>query len=145
MNIRFVTTVLVIFFAWSNLSAQGAIEERIQEERVKFFTQELQLTQAESKVFWPLFDQYRTDERSLENQYKSKKKLALLTDEEVEAHIYKMFELEEKKVALKKSYFEQLKEKLPIRKIAMLESTERKFKRMVLKKIQNNRAQRRGN
>ena len=43
---------------------------------------------------------------------------------------------QKEKLALKKQYVEKLRGKLPIRKIAMLQSTELKFKRRILKKIQ---------
>ena len=143
MKIRFVITMLAMLFTLNSIFAQGDLERRIQEERVKFFNQELQLSDAEADAFWPLFDQYRADEKALEAKYRTNKKLALLSDEEVEQHIFQMLELEEKKLALKRAYIEKLRGKLPIRKIAMLRNTELKFKRRILKKIQENRARRR--
>ena len=143
MKIRLVITMLAMLFTLSSIFAQGDLEKRIQEERVKFFNQELQLSEAEAAAFWPLFDQYRADEKALEAKYRTNKKLALLSDEEVEQHIFQMLELEEQKLALKKDYIEKLRGKLPIRKIAMLKNTELKFKRRILKKIQENRARRR--
>ncbi|MEM1318772.1 MAG: hypothetical protein AAGG75_00880 [Bacteroidota bacterium] len=123
---------------------QGDIERRIQEERVNFFNQELQLTDEEAKQFWPLFDQYRTDSKKLRESYNTNKKIELLSDQEVEELVFKSFEQEEKQLALRRSYFEKLQTFMPIRKIAMLKRTEQKFKKKLLNHVKQRRRQGQG-
>ena len=138
----FYLTMFAFLFATGSY-AQADLESRIQQERVAFFNRELQLTDSEAEQFWPLYDQYRADEKALKKSYNLDRKIELLTDEEVDRLVFKAFELEEKQLNLKRKYVERLKPVLPIRKIALLRRTEQKFKRGLLNKIKNHRQQRR--
>ena len=122
--------------------AQGELEARIQEKRVDFFNTELQLTDSEADQFWPLYDQYRGEKESLKKSYNKNQKLELMSDKEVEGYIFASFELQEKELALRRKYFEKLRGFLPIRKIALLNRTEQKFKRKLLQHVKQRRKSR---
>ena len=124
-------------------TAQGEKEARIQKKRIAFFNQELQLTDSEANQFWPLYDQYRADSKSLKKSYNWNQKVALMSDKEVENYIFASFELQEKELALRRKYFEKLRVFMPIRKIAMLNRTEQQFKRQLLKHVKQRRQNRR--
>jgi len=122
--------------------AQGELEDRIQEKRIAFFNKELQLTETEANQFWPLYDQYRAEEESLKKSYNKNQKLELMSDKEVEGYIFSSFELQEKQIALRRKYFEQLRAFMPIRKIALLNRTEQQFKRKLLQHVKERRKSR---
>jgi hypothetical protein len=115
---------------------------KVQEMRKAFYNKELQFTDAEATAFWPLFNQYQKEEKQLKKQYGTGEKIALMDDEEAKKHIQRSFEFDKKKGALKEQYFEKFAEVLPIRKVAMIEATERKFKMNVLRKVRENRQKR---
>ena len=137
--------ILIAFFALFALLSTGVaqpdVEERIKQAREDFFTKALQLTPQESKDFWPLYYQYQDDEKDLENQYRPHGKIELMSDQEVEQYIENTFTLKEKQLALQRSYFQKMRTVLPIRKVAMLNKTEKQFKRKLLERVQNRRRQ----
>ena len=52
--------------------------------RIAFITEKLQLTPSESEQFWPLFNEYHKEMKSLRSAYKSPHDFILMTDNEVE-------------------------------------------------------------
>ena len=116
---------------------------RVKELRKKFYDRELAFTPDESKAFWPLFSQLQREQRKLRKQYNAGADIDIMEDKDAEAHLEKMFEYDQKKADLKKKYFDKFSEVLPIRKVAKIEATERKFKREVLKRVRKNRQKRR--
>lgn len=112
---------------------------RIQEMRVEFFNQELQLTPEEAAAFWPVYEQFKKDQKALKKDMRPDRKMELMTDAEAEKFVEDHLLHEEKKIALKRQYINKLKGVISIRKIAMINRTERKFKQSLLNKIQDRR------
>ncbi len=124
----------------SNKQAQ----ERIEAYKIAFFTKKLQLTAAESKVFWPLYNEYEQQREQLRKQLKPDTRLELMSDDELKAHLYKQLDIEEQLVALRRAYFEQFMEVLPLRKVALIPQAEQQFKRQLLEELRRRRQQRQG-
>lgn len=140
MSRLFFLSALFLFsgtFAFAQF--EEADTERIQEMRVAFFNDELQFSSAESKAFWPIYNEFRQDQRKLKRSYKGDRRMELMSDAEAERFLEQHLELEEKQLALKRQYIDRLKNVISVRKIAMINRTERKFKQSLLNKIQNRR------
>lgn len=133
------TSLLIVSLVVQGFSQRGEISEKVAELRKEFFETELQLTPEEADNFWPLFDKMKEEQKALDEAYKADTKLELLSDADVEAHIMKRFELEEKQVDLKRKYFKLYKEAIPIRKIALLPKVEMRFKKELLRRIRRHR------
>lgn len=136
---------LVVFLILSMSITVGALAQKnlennpkVKKMRKEFYDKELELTDSEASAFWPVFEAYKKEERALRQEYKPARP-ELLNDGEAEQQVRRSIEFEEKKTALKKRYLEKFSDVLPVRKVAMLEATERKFKRAVLRKIRQNR------
>jgi len=133
--------IVSISFVAGAFAQQGfESNPKVKDLRKKFFNKELLFTDAEDKAFWPIFNKYQREVRSLEKQYKSKKYPE--TDQGAEDKIQDSIERDEKKAAIKKKYLSQFSKVLPVKKVAKIEPTERKFKREVLKKVRENRKKR---
>lgn len=117
----------------------GTKFERVEALRKEFFEQELQLSVEESNAFWPIYTAYKREERDLKKSYRSDRKIELMSDAEAERYVYDHLEMEEKQLALKRKYIEELKAAISIRKIANINRVERKFKRELLQKIKDRR------
>jgi len=134
---------------FANLSAQGnrsreIREERIQSFKIAFITEQLQLTPEESQQFWPLYNQNEKDKKVLRDSYNMKgRKIELMSDSELDEFITKHFELEEKQLDLKKEFFKNIRQVLPIRKVAMLNKVEQQFKRKLLEEMRRRKQQNR--
>ena len=62
-----------------------------------------------------------------------------MSDEQAKEFILKSLDQEEKLLDLKRQYVIKMMEVIPVRKVAMLNRTERQFKRTLLNNMKNNR------
>ncbi len=137
--------VLILIMGMTVLT--GAIAQRnfennpkVQKLRKAFFKKELNLTDKEASAFWPIFNQYYKEERALKKKYKVGRAIGPETpDAEAEQYVRNKFEFETKRNELKKKYFDKFSTVLPVRKAALVEPTEQKFRKRVLKKVRENR------
>ncbi len=139
----FLSTMFLFSAIFAYAQRGNGDNERIQQMRVEFFNQELQLTTEEATAFWPIYEQYRKDQKILRQEYRQDRNMELMTDAEAERYVEDHLILEEKQIALKRKYIAQFKGVISIRKIAMINRTERKFKKNLLHKIQDRRGARR--
>lgn len=132
-------------FAISSFAQPGhkPSRERIDELRVAYLTEKLDLTVEEGQDFWPLYNEFQADRKELDRGMR-KEMRALFekenpTDEDVLQMIDKMT-IHHQKMSDVHSDF--LKEVLPIlgaKRTILLEKSDEDFKREVLKKIRDRR------
>lgn len=133
---------LLVFLGVLNIiNAQDFENEKIQEMRVKFYNEQLQFTDAEKQSFWPLFEQFKKDEKNLKNQFKPDQRFELMSDAQAEEFILKSLDHEENLIELKRQYVKKMMQVIPVRKVAMVHRTERQFKRMILEDVKKKRQQ----
>jgi hypothetical protein len=147
LGITLLMFISVINYAQPGRKQMGQrAEEKIEAFKIAFFTEKLQLTPDESKVFWPLFNQYENERESLRDKYDLEgKRLELLSDKEVEGAILKHIEMEEQLAKLRRDYVHRFMEILPVRKVALLQRIDTEFKRTLLQEIKKRREEGRGN
>ena len=136
------TLILFAFlYTTASISAQDFENEneKVQEMRMKFYNEQLQFTEAEKQSFWPLFEQFKKEEQNLKNQFKPDQRFELMSDAQAEEFILKSLDHEEKLVELKRQYVKKMMEVIPVRKVAMLNRTERQFKYMILNDFRKKR------
>ena len=109
-----------------------ANSERIESLKIAFLSEKLELTPDESQTFWPLYNELQTKMKTLHPERPQRGAVKNMTDAEAEAFILKRFEMEEQRIAIKREYFQKLKQVIPVRKIARIEPAERQFKRRLL-------------
>jgi hypothetical protein len=122
-----------------SISAQDFENENVQEMRVSFYNEQLQFTEAEKQSFWPLFEQFKKDEQNLKDQFKPDQRFELMSDAQAEEFILKSLDHEEQLIDLKRQYVKKLMKVIPVRKVAMLNRTERQFKHKILNDFKKNR------
>lgn len=116
-----------------------ATNERIESLKIAFLSEKLELTPEESQSFWPLYNELQTKMKALRPEHAKKREVKDMTDAEAEAFLLKNFEMEEQRIALKREYFQKLKEVIAIRKIARIQPAERQFKRRLLERVKGRR------
>ena len=133
--------LLAFLYTTASISAQDFENEneKVQEMRMKFYNEQLQFTEAEKQSFWPLFEQFKKEEQNLKNQFKPDQRFELMSDAQAEEFILKSLDHEEKLVELKRQYVKKMMEVIPVRKVAMLNRTERQFKYMILNDFRKKR------
>lgn len=138
---KLLLTGAVALLLFLNLSAQPGRsrenrQEKVEAYKIAFFTERLQLTPEESKVFWPLYNQFESEREALRKRYdQDNARIELMSDKEVAAFLEKSIEMEEQQVKLRKDYLGRFQEVLPIRKVAMLQRIDREFKVELVQKL----------
>lgn len=121
----------------------------IEAMKVAFLTKKLSLTPEEAKVFWPVYDEYAAEMKSLrgsrmQNYKDAKGEIDNMSDKDVEKFIQDDIALRQQEVDLLKKYHPRFKQILPIKKVAKLYKAEEEFKRELLNKIQERKSQNKG-
>lgn len=148
-NILMLITTIVIsapsVFSQNNDAKRAERNEKIKAMKVAFITSELNLTENEKQSFWTVYDKHEEDEKALRETHKEFRKnykgksIDEMTDAEAEALIDNGILLKEQRLALDKSFNNDLKSVLPIKKVLKFHKAQRKFKRKLLKRMKGNK------
>jgi Skp family chaperone for outer membrane proteins len=126
---KFILILIVITGNFSAIKAQdenGTKAERIEALKIAFITQKLQLTPDEAQKFWPVYNQYQNDLRSLQLDYKNGPAL----------------ENEEKLLNIRKKYATSFEKVIGPQKLNRLFNAERDFRTILIRRLQNRNQQR---
>lgn len=142
---KLIVLTFLVLVSFNAQAQEKSNKEKIEALKAAFITEKLELTEQESKVFWPLYEDYQKDRKMLRvnNNVKdgrnSKPNFEEMTDAEVNNFIDRKLKLEEETALLKRSYFNKIKEVLPIKKVAKLIQVEKEFRHEVLKRLKEKR------
>jgi ribosomal protein S18 len=140
-SIKHLVGVMAIVFLTSTMiyaQPQGGQSDKVEALKVSFITQELSLTPDEAKVFWPVFNQFEDERKTLRRNFKpngpGESSVASMSDAEATSFINNQLDFEQKNLDITKRYISEFKRILPIKKVALLMTVENKFKRMILER-----------
>ncbi len=125
-------------------------QEKVKAMKIKFITKELSLTESESQAFWPVYNKHEDDLKALREKNKEVRKkykgksIDEMTDAEATEVVDNGMLLREQKLALDKSFHNDLKSVLPIKKVLKFHKAQRKFKRKLLKRMKGGGKHQRG-
>lgn len=132
-----------------NLQAQAKKSEKtdnLQQQKIAFFTENLQLTSAESARFWPVYNDYQNrrdkivrDRNTLLQYYESNK--SNMTDREANELITKYVTFQQEETRLLESYTKKFQEFLPAMKVMRIFIVELDFKKWLLENLRQNKVQ----
>ena len=143
---KFKTSVLAIaiFTLTSTVFGQGqpeqnnrSKEDRINQIKIAYFSQQLNLSPGEAEKFWPVYNQYQNDLKGLRQNFKPGGPNNQLSAEQ-------QLDFEQKHLDLKKRYKGQFEGALGREKVNRLYNVEREF-REKLKGEREQRQQMKGN
>jgi len=114
--------------------------EKVEAMKVAFFTNKLDLTPEEAKVFWPVYNAYQDElmglrETRRNEMFAMRDSTKNLTDKDYEKIVDGEITFRQSELDLMKKYQPQLRKTLPIKKLAKLERAEDEFKRELLHMI----------
>lgn len=136
-NIMIVAILLAGMFAVNAQApqppqGQGDKGEKIEALRIAFITQQLNLTPTEAQKFWPIYNQFNADMKTLRQNFKMDTKGQLTAEQQLD--------LEQKKLDLKKKYKGQYEAAIGKDKVNQLYNLEKQF-RDKLKEMRDQRQQ----
>jgi biopolymer transport protein ExbB/TolQ len=110
--------------------------ERVEALKISFITEQLSLTPDEAKVFWPVFNQFEEERKAIRQMHAAGgKKLEFMSDEEAEAMINKEIEFQQKNLEITRKYVGEFKKILPVKKVAVLLTLEKRFSKLLLDRV----------
>ena len=135
--------LLLGFFASGAQDRQSRerVKDKLNAQRVAYITNQLDLSEAESQKFWPVYNAYTAEleqlKSSLDIQFKRD-----LSDKEAEDMLTSMLDGRAKEIEIQKRYVQKLKSAIPAKKIVMLYRAEREFKEKLISGIREKRKER---
>jgi hypothetical protein len=125
-------------------TSRGEKLDNLQQQKMAFFNEKLQLTPAESTKFWPVYNDYQnrrdkiTHDRNTLIQYFESNK-ANMTDSEANELIAKYVGFQQEETRLMESFTAKFKEILPAKKVLRIYSVEIEFKKWLLENLRQNK------
>jgi hypothetical protein len=145
--------IYLILLATTASYAQGPPEramsdkrEEIEAMKVGFLTRRLNLSAEEAKRFWPVYDQFSLEIRNLREGRNNKFREARedfdsMSEKDIEKLVDGEIAFRQQELDIVRKYHSSFKQVLPIRKVAKLYRAEEDFKRELLQKIKERRAE----
>ena len=139
---NFKTTLIALlcplFMFSQNISDKK--REKIESQKIAFITNQLDLTSEEAQVFWPVYNEFSKEIKSLHNEKKEnskeiRKNIENMSDSEIAKVLEKIFVIEQKELDVKKKYNLKFQKILSTQKVAKLYRAEREFKKELLNRI----------
>lgn len=126
--------------------------EKIKAMKVAFITQRLNLTPEEAQVFWPIYNKYQEDKRTIQKSFRpnlqsAKNDFLDLSDKEAQALINKNIERKQALIDLEARFLKNVQNAISAKKTLMLLKAEQDFQKELVKTLQNrqqNNRQRQG-
>ena len=117
--------------------------ERVRSEKVAFLTQEIDLTESEAQVFWPIYNEIQKTQResfeavqkayvAMERGVQEKK-----SGKEMEKLVRAYIEAKEKNEGIETKYLNKLLKSLPAEKVARYYVAEEKFRHQQIGRLGN--------
>ena len=117
--------------------------ERVRSEKVAFLTEEIDLSESEAQVFWPIYNQLQKEQRdSFEAVQKAYAAMAKgvtdgKTGKEMEKLVNAYIDAKSKNEGIETRYFNKLMKALPAEKVARYYVAEEKFRHQQIGRLGN--------
>jgi hypothetical protein len=128
-------------------STSGRSNE-IEQYRIAYLKEKLDLSAAEAKIFWPIFYDWKKEQALVRKQrpqkmisFRKLTEIEELSDTEVQNLIANEMAFKQKELNIEKKYYARLKSSLPIKIIGKYYRAQETFKKELLNRYRNNRPQ----
>lgn len=117
-------------------------KDKIETMHIAYLSQRLNLTTTEAEKFWPIYNEFRTEQDKLrkermDNMQTVRKSGGLdsMSDADVQKLVNMETEIETKQLELRKEYVVKFQQAIPLRKVAKFFVAEEEFKRYLLNEL----------
>ncbi len=139
-----ISLILLSCFCVIPVTAQATRQDNLQQQKIAFFNEKLQLTPAEAAKFWPVYNDYQNrhdkitrDRSNLLGYFESNKNN--MSEQEAAESIRKFLACQQDETRLLETYTQKFQEFLPKKKVMMIFSVEQEFKKWLLAHLRQNK------
>jgi len=141
-KIRYILILLLAFFYSHVGISQNSETDKIEQLKIAFFTEELDLTSSEAKRFWPVYTKHENKYDQLRStKWESVKsrlnKIEELTVDESKALLKDYMDYKRARVEYREEFVQNLKDVISPKQIMMLKKAEYDFNKKLLKQYQS--------
>ena len=137
---------LILFFLGPRTVSSQNYEkiQKLQAQKVGFFTKKLQLSTREAQEFWPVYNDYQVRKNKIIQDKRSTTRYYIqnfnnLSEKEIEEMTEKYIRLIKEESDLLLAYHKKFKEVLPINKVMKIYIAEEQYKTFLLRQLRNRR------
>lgn len=130
---KFQILFISFILATSIMTAQGG--NRVEQAKIAFITQKLNLTTAEAEKFWPLYNEFRLKSKDLKKGKRGDLRDLVgenITDKEADELLQEVLLIDQKLLDLRKEYYMKFKQILPAKKVILLVQAEKEFNKELI-------------
>ncbi|PWS26754.1 hypothetical protein DHW03_12030 [Pedobacter yonginense] len=135
-NLFFATILLLLP---TMLLAQRQKGEEIESLKIAYFTQKLDLSPDEAKIFWPIYNEMQREQLALRKErmqkmisFRKTTEIDNLSDAQVQSLITSELDFRQRDLNLEKKYYNKFKSSLPIKIVGKYFRAQEAFKRELL-------------
>lgn len=118
----------------------------IENYKITYLKEKLDLTPAEDKIFWPIYNSWQSEQGELRKERKGKMisfrkstDIESLSDTEVQQLIQNELSFKQRDLDIEKKYYNKLKSSLPIKTVGKYYRAQETFKRELLSRYRDGR------
>lgn len=141
------TLFLVLFLSCTAFYASAqhpGNHQDIENYKIDYLKEKLELTPAEQKVFWPIYNSWQAEQQVLRKARRGKMisfrkitDIEAMSDTEVQQLIQNELSLKQRDLDIEKKYYQKLKSNLPIKTVGKYYRAQETFKRELLSRFRN--------
>jgi len=141
---RIAVVAVVLFGAWPVLAqdvsadTMQALQEKVKADKKLVVSANLNLTDAEAKGFWPVYESYQKDLQAINQRlvtliktYADAYNVDKIDDATAKTLLHEAVAIDTSEAALRKSYLPRLEKVLPMKKVAIYYQIENKIRAVV--------------
>ena len=144
-----VASMLFMLPFFASAQKPGDRSAEIESLRISYLTQKLDLSEDEAKIFWPIYNEFQKEQSALRKEraqnmisFRKTTEIDDLSDTEVQNLIVNELNFKQRDLSIEKKYYYKLKSSLPIKTVGKYYRAQETFKRELLSRYKNGRAER---
>lgn len=126
--------------------AQRMDDGKLEQLKIQFLTEKMDLSQEEAKVFWPIYNGFSKEMRDLRKarmtqliSFRKVGEIDKLSDSQIQTLILNDFNFKQNELNIEKKYFRMLKSSLPIKTVGKFYRAQEAFKKELLNRFKGPR------
>ncbi|PIQ22813.1 MAG: hypothetical protein COW65_00935 [Cytophagales bacterium CG18_big_fil_WC_8_21_14_2_50_42_9] len=117
--------------------------QKIQNAKIAYITEKLNLEPEQAQKFWPVYNQYEKEKNAL--RYKLRvfrdDNIEAMSEQELREGLNKRLEIKQSEITLEKQYMDNFLKVISSRQLAILYRSEREFTQVLLRKLDTKQPQ----